>query len=827
MLLDIPHTALRKSSEGERRSQLLPLVLGDMAQSPSTSPYATVPEDDVLTDDDMYASATGLAHYLYTEDQSARHEELKWRAMEAVAGGGDDGAVPSPRLARRRSLVYDPANSFTAPGTPLRMVRGVLLLGVKPRRSDSRSSTFSSTMVHGDLLLLPAPLPAVENLQEHSFDWLKLLSRFVLSLSTEGPFLQDLLLGPLAEEVNDDIADTCRSVRWCLELRHRYQQLLLQYDGDNPKNLDGWEILPKPPMPVYNAKEFDSKYFKQKEAVPKGNDGFDFAQCTVPGDDALVEFTLTDEGVFEVREAGELVPLVKLPTLRDYYIDLEKLCTISGDGPNKSFAFKRLEYLEAKWNLYLLVHDYQETSALKQNPHRDFYNVRKVDTHVHHSACMNQKHLLRFIKHKMRHSPDEEVIYRDGRVLLLAQVFELLNLTAYDLLIDTLDMHAHKDTFHRFDKFNLKYNPIGELRLREIFLKTDNFIQGRYLAEVTQEVLDDLEQSKYQMAEYRILVYGRLLEEWDRLAAWIVDNKLVLHNVRWLIQVPRLYDVYKKAGTVHLFHDVVRNVFQPLFEVSKNPQLHPKLHVFLQRVVGFDSVDDELKPDRRSHRKYPAPRFWEVAANPPYSYYLYYLYANIATLNGLRKRRGFNTLVFRPHCGEAGDPEHLAAAFMVAQGISHGILLRKLPFIQYLYYLDQIGIAMSPLLNNALFLTYDKNPFPDYFKRGLNVLLLSDDPLQFLYTREPLIEEYLVAAQIYKLLNVDMCELAANSVEQLGFEAALKKHWLGEHYNRLGVEGNQVDKLNVPDVRRQYRFVTLMNEYRMLDEFGGGRSAAA
>ena len=30
--------------------------------------------------------------------------------------------------------------------------------------------------------------------------------------------------------------------------------------------------------------------------------------------------------------------------------------------------------------------------------HRDFYNVRKVDTHVHLSSCMNQKHLLRFIK---------------------------------------------------------------------------------------------------------------------------------------------------------------------------------------------------------------------------------------------------------------------------------------------------------------------------------------------------------------------------------------------------------------------------------------------
>jgi AMP deaminase len=70
--------------------------------------------------------------------------------------------------------------------------------------------------------------------------------------------------------------------------------------------------------------------------------------------------------------------------------------------------------------------------------------------------------------------------------LTLHQVFESLQLTPYDLSIDTLDMHAHKDSFHRFDKFNLKYNPIGESRLRTIFLKTDNFVDGRYLAELTR-----------------------------------------------------------------------------------------------------------------------------------------------------------------------------------------------------------------------------------------------------------------------------------------------------------------------------------------------------
>lgn len=95
----------------------------------------------------------------------------------------------------------------------------------------------------------------------------------------------------------------------------------------------------------------------------------------------------------------------------------------------------------------------------------------QVDTHVHHSACMHQKHLLRFIKSKLRKESDEIVIFRDGKFLTLREVFESLNLTAYDLNVDTLDMHADKTIFHRFDKFNLKYNPFGQSRLREIFVK--------------------------------------------------------------------------------------------------------------------------------------------------------------------------------------------------------------------------------------------------------------------------------------------------------------------------------------------------------------------
>ena len=60
-------------------------------------------------------------------------------------------------------------------------------------------------------------------------------------------------------------------------------------------------------------------------------------------------------------------------------------------------------------------------------------DMMQVDTHVHHSACMHQKHLLRFIKSKLRKEPGEVVIFRDGKYLTLQEVFESLQLTGYAL----------------------------------------------------------------------------------------------------------------------------------------------------------------------------------------------------------------------------------------------------------------------------------------------------------------------------------------------------------------------------------------------------------
>ncbi|KFD46831.1 hypothetical protein M513_12277 [Trichuris suis] len=537
--------------------------------------------------------------------------------------------------------------------------------------------------------------------------------------------------------------------------------------------------------------------------------------CEIPGSAGF--HVSSSKGIVEVRTTKDgpiLSDLKHLFTPFDEFVaDFLYLLTMIMNGPLKSFCHRRLCYLHSKFQLHILLNDLREMTEQKSVPHRDFYNIRKVDTHVHAASSMNQKHLLRFVKKKVRTEGDRVVCAVDNRHMTLNEVFKGLGVTPYDLSVDTLDVHADRNTFHRFDKFNSKYNPIGQSILRDIFMKTDNYINGEFFAEILKEVMADLAESKYQHAEFRLSIYGRRRDEWDRLAEWAIKNEVHSHHVRWLVQIPRLYDIYQSKNTFRNFQEMIDNIFIPLFEVTNDPTSHPQLHRFLRFVVGLDSVDDESKTEQFQidGRTVTADQ-WVDSENPPYAYYLYYMYANLATLNRFRSMRGFNTFSLRPHCGEAGPISHLVIGFMFSESIAHGLLLRKVPVLQYLYYLCQVGIAMSPLSNNGLFLAYHRNPLPEYLAKGLNISLSTDDPLQFHFTKEPLMEEYSIAAQVWKLSNSDMCEISRNGVLQSGFPHEMKVHWLGPNYLEPGVPGNDVARTNVPDVRVSYRHETLVNE---------------
>ena len=125
---------------------------------------------------------------------------------------------------------------------------------------------------------------------------------------------------------------------------------------------------------------------------------------------------------------------------------------------------------------------------------------------------------------------------------------------------------------------------------------------------------------------------------------------------------------------------MLNNLFLPLWEVSINPASDPILDNFLgKHMSGFDCVDNEANPDPPFDDTPPSE--WKVKENPPYSYWMYYLWANITVLNMYRAQHHRSTFDYRPHCGEAGATEHLGSCFLLANAINHGINANKNPAV--------------------------------------------------------------------------------------------------------------------------------------------------
>lgn len=64
-------------------------------------------------------------------------------------------------------------------------------------------------------------------------------------------------------------------------------------------------------------------------------------------------------------------------------------------------------------------------------------------------------------------------------------------------------------------------------------------------------------------------------------------DAIMLVLMESLLQLPRLYNVYKEMGIVTSFQNMLDNIFLPLFEVTVDPDSHPQLHVFLKQVWYF------------------------------------------------------------------------------------------------------------------------------------------------------------------------------------------------------------------------------------------------
>ena len=58
-------------------------------------------------------------------------------------------------------------------------------------------------------------------------------------------------------------------------------------------------------------------------------------------------------------------PAFDIPSIREYFMDLEYVLGVIADGPTKSFAFRRLNYLASKFTMYSLLNETQELADMK------------------------------------------------------------------------------------------------------------------------------------------------------------------------------------------------------------------------------------------------------------------------------------------------------------------------------------------------------------------------------------------------------------------------------------------------------------------------------
>ncbi len=86
------------------------------------------------------------------------------------------------------------------------------------------------------------------------------------------------------------------------------------------------------------------------------------------------------DGVFHVykdeKEKAEGKALFEVPSMRSYFKDLDFILETISDGPTKSFAFRRLRYLESKFQLYSLLNEHLEIADSKVNPFKNTLNIK-------------------------------------------------------------------------------------------------------------------------------------------------------------------------------------------------------------------------------------------------------------------------------------------------------------------------------------------------------------------------------------------------------------------------------------------------------------------
>jgi hypothetical protein len=170
--------------------------------------------------------------------------------------------------------------------------------------------------------------------------------------------------------------------------------------------------------------------------------------------------------------------LVTVPSIDAFVKDYDRLVEMVSEGAMRTFCFSRLQHLSVSFKMHTNANGAVESLAQSNLLGTDFYRTMKVDNHIHLAAAPSAKQFVSFVREKLRTEGDT-VVLKEGTTL--HQVFQDAGINTEHLTIDAFNVLADHSVYERFDNFNSKYSPFKLAKLRNIFLKVDNHIKGRYV----------------------------------------------------------------------------------------------------------------------------------------------------------------------------------------------------------------------------------------------------------------------------------------------------------------------------------------------------------
>ncbi|CAE8636058.1 unnamed protein product [Polarella glacialis] len=313
--------------------------------------------------------------------------------------------------------------------------------------------------------------------------------------------------------------------------------------------------------------------------------------------------------------------------------------------------------------------------------------------------------------------------------------------------------------------------------LRGLFGRTSNAVRGEFLAKMVQasfELLDETSPATggETYAEYRLPLHAEN-GAWADLARWAAEELGdVTSRVKFVVQLPQFAFIgLKERRGVLNYGDLLGFAFGPPMAIvhmhEKNQRdegSREQLEELWSDVVAFELSSGGGATEVLPSESPTEPDEWTEQQSPPFVYQLYHVWARLKGLNaGLEKE---NDAELELRVG-ASAVEGIAAAYLIgAASVSKCAALPSHAPLQYLFFLDQVGAAVSLCSQRSLGGVRDAGhrAFDKLFRAGLRVALCTEDPSVSHRGDHPLCQEYGLAQSLLGLSEADLVEIARNSV---------------------------------------------------------------